>query len=297
MAQRTHSNLYYVRSILTQTWRHPSNRHRRGRAVAAALGWQIHKRLGRGPRDVAFFGWTLRCHPDSNSASNVIYFTPRYDPDEMGFMQRYLRPGDGFLDVGANIGTYALLARRLVGGQGLVVALEPHPVAAARCRENLQLNHLDDVELHEAAVADVAGTAEFLDDFDVSNRIRSDSDGVVATRTVAMVTLDEVLGDRPMALGKLDVEGHETAALRGAVQRLRRADPPVWQIEIFDHQLARAGSTREELVGLLDEHDFALFTYHDGGALQQVRSDERPVSNVWAVHRDHIDAVRERLGR
>jgi FkbM family methyltransferase len=297
MAQRTHSNLYYVRSILTQTWRHPANRHRRLRAVAAALGWQVHKRLGRGPRDVAFFGWTLRCHPDSNSASNVIYFTPRYDPDEMGFMQDYLRPGDGFLDVGANIGTYALLARRLVGGDGLVVALEPHPVAAARCRENLQLNHLDDVELHEAAVADVAGTAEFLDDFDVSNRIRSDSDGAVATRTVAMVTLDEVLGDRPMALGKLDVEGHETAALRGAVHRLRRADPPVWQIEIFDHQLARAGTTREELVGLLDEHGFSLFTYRDGGSLQEVRRGERPVSNVWAVHRDHVDPVRERLGR
>ena len=216
MATRTHSNLYYVRSILSQTWHHPSNRHRRLRAVAAALGWQVHKRLHRGARDVDFFGWRLRCHPDSNSASNVIYFTELYDVDEMGFIRAYLRPGDGFVDVGANIGTYALLARSLVGPDGLVVAFEPHPVAAARCRENVALNAITNIEVHEAAVADAPGTAEFLDDFDVSNRIRSDSDGPVATRTVQMVALDDVLGDRPMALGKLDVEGHETAALRGS---------------------------------------------------------------------------------
>jgi FkbM family methyltransferase len=295
MAQRTHSNLYYVRSILSQTWRHPSNRHRRVRAVLGALGWQVHKRLGRGPRDVDFFGWTLRCHPDSNSASNVIYFTPLYDVDEMGFMQAYLRPGDGFVDVGANIGTYSLLARRLVGADGLVVAFEPHPVAARRCAENLELNRLTNIELHDAAVAAAAGTAEFLDDFDVSNRIRSASDGEVATRTVRLETLDDALGDRRMALGKLDVEGHETAALHGAAERLRRADPPVWQIEIFDHQLARAGTTREELVALLSEHGFELATYSPDQGLRFLERDERPVSNVWAVHRDARDEVRRRL--
>lgn len=297
MAQRTHSSLYYVRSILTQAWQHPANQHRRVRALAGALGWQLHKRLLRSPRDVPFFGWTLRCHPDSNSASNVIYFTPRYDPDEMGFMQAYLRPGDGFVDVGANIGTYSLLARSLVGPEGEVVAFEPHPVAAARCRENIELNGLVNIELHEAAVAAEDGTAEFLDQFDVSNRIRSDSDGEVATRTVEMLRLDRILGNRPMAMGKLDVEGHETAALRGAIDRLRRADPPVWQIEIFDHQLARAGSNREELLALLTEHGFDLCEYRDGGSLEDVLPGRRPVSNVWAVHREHRAEVDRRLAR
>jgi len=295
VAQRTHSNFHYVRSIVVQTWNHPSNRHRRLRALAAAVGWQVHKRLGRGPRDVDFFGWTLRCHPDSNSASNVIYFTEDYDVDEMGFMRAYLRPGDGFADVGANIGTYSLLARRLVGTDGAVVAFEPDPVAASRFRENLELNDITNVELHEAAVADAPGTAEFLVDYDVSNRIRSDSDGAVPTRTVQLGSRDSVLGEREMVLGKLDVEGHETAAMSGATGRLRRADPPVWQIEIFDHQLARAGTTRGDLIALLAEHGFDLATFDTRAGLRYLAEDERPISNVWAIHRDARVSVAQRL--
>lgn len=295
MAQLTHSHLHYVRSILGQVWRHPANRHRRIRAVAGAIRWQVQKRLSGRARDVDFFGWKLRCHPDSNSASNVVYFTARYDPDEMGFMQAYLRPADGFVDVGANIGTYSLLARRLVGADGLVVAFEPHHVAAARCRENIELNKLDNVEVHEAAVAESAGAVEFLDDFDVSNRIRSESDRDVRVREVRTESLDEALDGRPMAMGKLDVEGHEVAALRGALERLRTADPPVWQVEILDHQLARAGVTRQELVTLFVEHGFGLFTYRDGGELTRLDRSARPTGNLWAVHLDGYESVVERL--
>lgn len=296
MAQLSHSHVHYVRSVLSQVWRHPSNSHRRVRAVGAAVGWQVRKRIDGRPREIPFYGWTLRCHPDSNSASNVIYFTQRYDPDEMGFMEAYLRPGDGFIDVGANIGTYSLLARRLVGADGLVVAFEPHHAAAARCRENIELNSLENVELHEAAVAESSGVVEFLDDFDVSNRIRSESDRDVRVREVPTESLDDALAGRPMAMGKLDVEGHEVSALRGASDRLRNADPPVWQVEILDHQLARAGATRAELVSLLVQHGFGLFTYRHPGALVPVDDLDRPVGNVWAVHTDLHDEVLRRLG-
>ncbi len=296
MAQRTHSTIHYVRSVIAQTWRHPSNEGRRGRAVARAVGWQLRKRVRPTPMEVDFFGWRLRCHPDSNSASNVVYFTPLYDVDEMDFMIRYLRPGDGFVDVGANIGTYSMLARRLVGPTGHVVAYEPDPVATRRFRENIELNRIENVRLHEAAVADAAGTVEFLEDYDVSNRIHSEQDGdAVATRTVEVVTLDETLHGHTAALGKLDVEGYETAALRGASGRLADADPPVWQVEIFDRQLARAGTTRSELLDVLERADFELMTYTRAGGLRPVDPGARPVSNVWAVHRAARETIERRL--
>jgi predicted methyltransferase len=88
--------------------------------------------------EVSAYGDTsLLCYPRSNSASNVIYFTPYYDYDEMHFLQRYLRPGDVVIDAGANIGTYTLLAATCVGPTGQVIAFEPAPVAFARLRENV----------------------------------------------------------------------------------------------------------------------------------------------------------------
>lgn len=295
MARRTRSNAHYVRSVLRQVWAHPSNRGRRGRALAGAVAWQAAKRLRPEPREVPFFGWRLRCHPASGSASNVIYFTELYDPEEMTFMRRYLRPGDRFVDVGANIGTYSLLARRLVGPGGQVVAFEPDPGSAARLRENLGLNGITNVEVHEAAVGERPGTAQFLVDFDVSNRIVADGEPTMATRPVDVAALDPVLGDRPVAMAKLDVEGHEVAALRGAADRLARADPPVWQVEVLDHQLARAGTSREELLGILDAAGFRLADFDPARGLRFLGPDERPRGNVWAVHGDAEDAVRDRL--
>lgn len=177
------SNWYHVRHVLQQTWHHPSNRGHRTRSVAGALAWQMDKRLRRRPRDVPYFGMTLRCHPDSQSASNVLYFTERYDPDEMAVAEAYLRPGDWFLDVGANIGTYSLMARSFVGPDGRVDGFEPHPLAARRFAENVELNRLTNLFVHAVAVSDAAGTVEFLDGSDVSTGWRQNgTDRAVRSR-------------------------------------------------------------------------------------------------------------------
>ena len=151
--------------------------------------------------------------------------------------------GDGFVDVGSNIGTYALFARSLVGPEGRVDAFEPHPTAAERLRENITLNDLDNVVVHEAAVSAAPGTSEFLTEFDVSNSIITSAHRGRATIAVPTVTLDEALAGEHFALGKLDIEGFEFAALSGATQRLESADPPVWIIEIMEWLLSKAGSS------------------------------------------------------
>ena len=69
----------------------------------------------------------IRCYPNSSSASKIIYFSAFPDFYEMGFMKDYLRPGDNFIDGGANIGLYTILAASLVGNNGKVVAFEPSP--------------------------------------------------------------------------------------------------------------------------------------------------------------------------
>jgi FkbM family methyltransferase len=279
---------------MRQVWNHPSNRDHRLRSLGRAVGWQVSKRLSARPRDVGFYGFTLRCHPDSNSGSNVIYFTERFDPDEMAVVESLLDEGDGFVDVGANIGTYALMARRFVGPSGHVVAFEPDPVAARRLRENVELNGLSNIVVHQAAVTGEPGWVEMLVGYDVSNSIAPASEPHQSTRTAEAVTLDEALSSHHFAVGKLDVEGFEVDVLRGATSRLAAADPPVWIIEIMEWQLAKAGSSSAELVRLLDEHGFELFGID--GAAGLIAADRNDHGfNFLAIANGHVDRVRQRL--
>src|SRR4051794_16154979 len=91
-------------------WNHPSNRGLRLKYLARFIRWSIHKRLTDRPIDVPFIdGLRFRCHHDSAAASAVMYFRMPEYADAL-FVLRLLRPGDHFLDVGANVGLYTLLA-------------------------------------------------------------------------------------------------------------------------------------------------------------------------------------------
>jgi FkbM family methyltransferase len=248
--RRKHSNLHYARRVLTKVWHHPNNRRRRVRSVVRAVVWQVQRRAGR-PRDVTVYGgYTLRCYPDSGSAANVIYFGELYDVAEMGFLRRFLRRGDAFIDGGANIGTYSLLAAAVVGPEGRVDAFEPVPSACRRLRENVARNALDAVvHVHEAAVGDDNGTVAMQSFADVSNRMATadevDEKGIIDVRTVR---LDDALPDGVQySVAKLDLEGAERAAIRGAARHLAECNPPVLLLEATNSQLRRFGSTQAEV--------------------------------------------------
>ncbi len=295
---RKRSNLELTRRVLHDVWAHPNNRPARGRAVARALGWQVRKRALRRPIERSYLGTLrLRIHPDSGSGSNVVYFGDRYDRDEMAFVERYLRPGDGFIDAGANIGTYSLLASTCVGPLGHVDAFEPVPRLAAMLRENVALNHLGDVvHVHEVALSDRDGTAEFID-LDVSSSFAvAGRDYSARSFEVCVQRLDDAVPpDRRYALGKLDVEGAEHAAFVGMATHLAERNPPVWLVELLPNQLDRLGASSDQLATLLDEAGYELATYDaDEGRLELVAADD-VAGNVLAIARDALSMVRERL--
>lgn len=284
---------------MRDVWAHPNNRSHRGRAVARALGWQLRKRALRRPVERSYLGTLrLRIHPDSGSGSNLVYFGDRYDRDEMAFVERYLRPGDGFIDAGANIGTYSLLASTRVGAKGCVDAFEPVPRLAAMLRENVALNGLGDVvHVHEVALSDRNGTAEFID-LDVSSSFAvAGKDWSARSFTVDVRRLDDAVpAGRRYALGKLDVEGAEHAAFVGMADHLAERNPPVWLVELLSNQLDRLGASSEALRALLDEAGYELWAYDaDAGRLDRIGAAADVVGNVLAITRDALPEVRERL--
>ena len=138
-----------------------------------------------------------------------------------------IRPGMTVFDIGAHVGYYSLIASRLVGTSGHVVAFEPAPRNLRYLRRHLSLNRVSNVTVLEVAVSDRAGFGRF-DVGAESSLGRLDPAGTLDVRTTA---LDELVtgGFVPSPqVVKLDIEGGESDALTGAAAILREARPSIF---------------------------------------------------------------------
>jgi FkbM family methyltransferase len=271
--------------LLRLIWEHPANRDRRLTAIGSALLWQAYKRAIGRPFDLSVYGGLkLRAYPDSHEASRFIYFGGLPDYAEMTFIRRFLRPGDWVIDGGANVGTYTLLAAALVGSTGRVDAFEPAPLEASRLRENVERNRLRQVHVHEAALADASGEGSFTVDRPSGNRLSRTEDARANVKVVSLLTIDSAL---PMTytMAKLDLEGAEPLALRGAVEHLANGSPPVLLLELVDRFLRRFGSSAVTLADWLEQRGYVLAAYDP--TKNQLDFGGRPLAgsltNVFAV--------------
>ena len=287
-----------VRGMIKMIWDHPANRRRRGRALVDMALWQAWKRTVRRPFRLTVYGdMRFLAYSDSSQPGRYIYFGGLPDYDEMTFMRRYLRAGDGFIDGGANEGVYALLAGKLVGPAGDVHAFEAVPAYVRRLRDNVRANGLSWVTVHPDAVGAEPGTTAFVVR-GAGSRMRTDDDHgpEVTTVDVSVVRLDEVLPDRSWAMGKLDVEGAEHLALIGAEKLIASGRPAVWLLELVDHFLVRFGSSVRQVRDWLGEHGYDLVCYDSAANRLIPAPDPLPASpNVFAVARDRMDEVAARL--
>lgn len=181
-------------------------------------------------------------------------------------MRSLLRPGDVVIDGGANIGLYTALAAARVGRLGHVIACEPSPTTMTMLRATADLNGYDWVELREVALAEVPGRLT-MHVFQPGSGFSSFAPAVIRdsdTVEVEVTTLDDLAGtiDRPVNLVKLDLEGAELRALRGAQVLLREARPD-FLIELEPQHLERQGCSVAELQELFDDVAYVGFAVGD----------------------------------
>lgn len=136
-------------------------------------------------------------------------------------LTRWLRPGDTFLDIGANVGFFSLLGARLVGPSGRVIAFEPVDHLAVAARRNAHLNGFDQIEVHTVGVGVEPGRAPLsITDHPGGATLASDVDFDEVTEIVEVpvVSISSMVQDGSIPhpdVTKIDVEGHELAVLRG----------------------------------------------------------------------------------
>ncbi|HVO47240.1 MAG TPA: FkbM family methyltransferase [Steroidobacteraceae bacterium] len=195
--------------------RHPLNRGRPLSALARFARWQIGSRLLGGPVAVPFAGNTRLLVARGMTGATGNIYCGLHEFEDMAFVLHALRGDDLFVDVGANIGSYTVLAAGAVGCR--CVSIEPVPVTYRRLQDNLALNSvLDRVDARNLAVGSCAGTVRFTADLDTVNHALAAGEAADSQITVPVDTLDAVMAGRLPAVIKIDVEGFETAVIEGA---------------------------------------------------------------------------------
>lgn len=174
--------------------------------------------------------------------------------------RQLLAPGQVVIDVGANIGYYALTAALGVGPSGRVVAFEPGPAPAARLRENAALNGLSNLEVREAAVADRAGRlALHLGEDSEANSLFDAGPDAVGQVEVQVVTLDEQVAElERIDLIKIDAEGAEVSVIRGAHRLLSGPNAPALIVEANPVTLRAANESVESLRDELESRGYTI---------------------------------------
>ena len=244
-----------------------------GRVLGGSL---IHRVLARVTRALALADSAMV----QTSAGKILRRSPgladadrpprdRAPQDEFRIMRHVLDAGDTFIDVGANHGSFSMVAAGLVGPTGIVLAVEPQPRLAALLRKSFAANNYSHCRCVELACSDRTGQADLFipDEGSGSAGLVECFSGRTKHRTVSvrMTPLDDEADWKSFSgqvLIKLDVEGSELAFLRGA-ERLIRHHRPLVILEINPTTASAARYTISDLLDRLDGLGYRRFAEID----------------------------------
>jgi len=239
------------------------------------------------PWRLPYGGWFL-AHGDAMGARIVGYHLAGhpYEEGHWKFVRDYLDAGMVVCDVGANQGFYTLLASRVVGASGQVIAFEPAATEYAKLLRNLALNRCDNVVAENKAVGARSAVERFhhvrghQGSWSSLRQPASDVESDVEVCEVSAVTLDEYAKARSLHrldVVKIDVEGGELDVLRGAQQVLTRFRPVVL-CEVEQRRADQWGYDAADIIEFLRR---LHYDWHRADSLGRLgRLDERDV-DAW----------------
>jgi FkbM family methyltransferase len=208
----------------------------------------------------------------------------RYEPHLTAVFERYCEPGMTVVDVGANLGYYSLLASRLVGPTGRVIALEPNSENCRLLLSSLRLNGVSNVRLLPVAADAAAGWAYYSTHVGSNGGLIEDADLLSHPGSVVPTFRLDDLVDGPVGFLKMDVEGAEGRAVRGATRIIER-DRPIVTTELKEEMLRRvSGSSVADYLGYFERLGYAP------SVLEKASGTAKPYASVSALLADWGDA-------
>jgi len=263
----------------------------------------ISLNTGNGPRQLRLL--LDATHMSQRFMLNDLSAGRLYESETSNFIGSILQPGDAFIDIGAHVGYFSMLASQLVGPTGAVFSFEPDPSNYAHLLEHIELNGAANVRPLHMAVGASPSVADFF--------FNADNDGGHAlwevgrhpfnertrkapqSRKVFVTSLDHILDGRDMRslkAIKMDAEGAEFAILVGARELLKRARVPFIVAEINRFALESMGASERHVRSLMNDLGYETYLFQPGQSfIQRLHSDETPETNyVFNVLFRHPEA-------
>jgi FkbM family methyltransferase len=227
-----------------------------------------------------------------NDLSLCLYVGGSFEPNEFAYLEETLKPGMVFIDCGANEGLYTLYAARRIGPAGRVLAIEPSTREVQRLRANIALNQLNNITIEQVALGNqskralltVAGPGH-----EALNTMSSIEEPL-RQEEVQVETLDALVDRHQLErvdLIKLDIEGSEVQALLGSGETIERFSP-ILLIEAEETRLASMTNGLDDLLAILDEHQYAVQIFDEQtGRLRPANRPREPAT----THQGNIAAA------
>lgn len=201
-----------------------------------------------------------------------------YEAHMLAFFRRVLRPGMTLIDVGANIGLFSLFAAKLVGERGRVYSIEPRGENARLLLYSVALNHFDNIMLLPTAVGESSGYSLYRTHLGGNGSLLTKPDAGFTVpsilhptcQVVPLARLDTLVTGRVDVI-KLDIEGAEAMALRGANELIRHHRPLITS-EASAEMLGRVSSItlRDYLLMTRNDNYRQFLISRTDGALQEI---------------------------
>ena len=203
-----------------------------------------------GPVDTHYQGSAFRFYHQASATERGALFNPDYNLEELDFLRTHTPEGGVFVDVGANVGTYAMVLARQVGPAGRVIAIEPHPLTHARLAFNSAASRYRHVKLVAAAAGDVDGELMIETDGDNLGASHVATGKTIAGNAVQVPSLRllRILAEAGVTRVdslKIDVEGYEDRVLIGF---FRDAPQAQWPRAVVIEHLSRS-EWRDDCLG------------------------------------------------
>jgi FkbM family methyltransferase len=243
-------------------------------------------------------GFWMPCDLSIFSGRSAYFMRRWYEADTQSILLTLLRPGDTFIDIGANVGMATLTGAKAVGPSGHVIAFEPNPQVAPILTESVSRNGLGNVTVHSAAFGPQPGRLPFF--VPASNHGEGSLGTDFGGREGRKIDV-EVVGPASLAeltrceMVKIDVEGFEAKVIAGLTDLIQRFQPAI-VTEVEPIHLNRCGSSVAELFALFARLDYVGFAYHEAplgtfklhAALERVQAPQElaAVNMVWVPSED-----------
>ena len=229
------------------------------------------------------FAWNLEVLVNlGEKVGRDLYYGAGFETFEFEIVRKLLGEGDIFVDVGANLGLYTLVASRLVGELGSVHAFEPQAETYQLLADNVRRNHVSNVVLNQAALGETNGEAELFINREsaLTSMGRTGRGSVINIQKVPVWTLDDYAdrnGIERINFLKVDVEGFEGNVLRGGIGMISRSPDLVVLSELAEKNFQPMGFSVNEVIDWMRALGFVVWMVNDSEKLLE-KIDEKAVS-------------------